>query len=433
MPLTSLPFRWRLGFALVLLLPALGWLVLAQLVPDEAALARQLTAQLERQFGVPVTIESLHWRLLPRPLVRIHQLRTGQAQPLQIESLRAWPSLGALLQGQVVLERLAIDGAVVPQASLQALVGAAAPAAPGSGVALSRVQFSNLVWIPRHGPQLPLEGELRLDADGLPASATVQRGDADPALRLRMQRTATTTPGGSWLTTVDAGGGTATGTLVLAAADGGGLRLHGSLEVVGVGVEPALAALGRKAPLQGRASGTTTLEARAAGVAGLLPALRSSTRFRIDNTVLLGIDLAGAARSAGRNTAGQTPLERVTGQLDTQNTPAGMVSRYTAVEAHSGVLTATGQATLAQGRIEGRFAIDLVDGLVGVPLRIDGPTASPQVSVPGAAVAGAVVGTAILPGVGTAVGARVGAALDQIFGGGDKRSPAPVASAPAKR
>ena len=110
-----------------------------------------------------------------------------------------------------------------------------------------------------------------------------------------------------------------------------------------------------------------------------------------------------------------------------------MVSRYTAVEAHSGVLTATGQATLGQGRIEGRFAIDLVDGLVGVPLRIDGPTASPQVSVPGAAVAGAVVGTAILPGVGTAVGARVGAALDQLFGGGDKRSPAPVASAPAKR
>ena len=72
--------------------------------------------------------------------------------------------------------------------------------------------------------------------------------------------------------------------------------------------------------------------------------------------------------------------------------------------------------------------MDLVDGFVGVPLVISGPTDNVQVSVPKGAVAGAVVGTALLPGVGTAIGARLGAAIGKFF----SAAPAPSASAARK-
>ena len=84
---------------------------------------------------------------------------------------------------------------------------------------------------------------------------------------------------------------------------------------------------------------------------------------------------------------------------------------FKVIKARSGKLSVSGDATLANRRIEAELAVDLVDGIVGVLLVIYGPTGNVQLSVPKGAVAGAVVGTALLPGIGTAIGARVGAAV----------------------
>ena len=72
--------------------------------------------------------------------------------------------------------------------------------------------------------------------------------------------------------------------------------------------------------------------------------------------------------------------------------------------------------------------MDLIGGLVGVPLRVTGPVNAVKVSVAPGVLAGAVVGTAVLPGIGTALGVRVGAALGKLFG-----SEAPAAGRPAPR
>ena len=133
---------------------------------------------------------------------------------------------------------------------------------------------------------------------------------------------------------------------------------------------------------------------------------------------LLNFDMDKAIRSAGKEHAGKTPLDSVTGQLDTQNTPDGMVLDFTRVKAASGALSASGKAHIANRQIEAELAVDLVEGLVGVPLKLSGPLAHVNVSVPPGAVAGAVVGTAVLPGAGTAIGARIGAALGKIFNSG---------------
>ena len=93
-----------------------------------------------------------------------------------------------------------------------------------------------------------------------------------------------------------------------------------------------------------------------------------------------------------------------------------MVVDYSKIKVTSGALSASGKARVANRRIDAEFAVDIVDGLVGVPLKITGPMDQVRVSMPVSALAGAAVGTAILPGVGTALGARIGAAIGQIFG-----------------
>jgi uncharacterized protein involved in outer membrane biogenesis len=201
------------------------------------------------------------------------------------------------------------------------------------------------------------------------------------------------------------------------------------LQPRGIEVASALSAFNHTPILSGKASGDTTLSASGQTVAQLAQSVHTQTSFTMGHAQLLRFDLDKAMRSAGQQHAGKTPLEAVSGQLDTQNTARGMVVKLINVKASAGALSASGQARLAQRQVDAEFAVDLVDGVVGVPLRLSGPMDHVKVSVPPGALAGAAVGTAVLPGVGTAIGARLGATLGKIF----SPEPAPKASAASKK
>jgi uncharacterized protein involved in outer membrane biogenesis len=231
-----------------------------------------------------------------------------------------------------------------------------------------------------------------------------------------------------WTTQIRIGGGTADGEVELKTRDKGRLRLEGMLKPQGVEVASALAAFNRRSVIAGTASGDTSLLANGDTVGELAQTLHTQTRFQLRPATLLRFDLDKAVRTLGKDYAGQTPLDAVSGQMDTQNTAQGMVVTYTGVKATSGALTASGQARIANRHVDAEFAVDLVDGVIGVPLKVSGPFDKVKVSTPAGAVAGAVVGTAVLPGIGTAIGARIGSTLGKIF----SPEPAP-AKAPAPR
>jgi hypothetical protein len=176
--------------------------------------------------------------------------------------------------------------------------------------------------------------------------------------------------------------------------------------------------------ISGKASGVTTLTANGDNAGELAQSLHTQTPFTLGPSTLLRFDLAKAVRSLGKEHDGQTPLDAVSGQLDTQNTANGMVIDFSGLKASSGVLSASGKARLLNRNIEAELAIDLVDGVVGVPLIVKGPLDKVNVSVPNGALVGAAVGTVVLPGVGTAIGARLGAALGSIFS--PAKAPAPA-------
>jgi uncharacterized protein involved in outer membrane biogenesis len=422
--------RWAWLLAFIAAGLAVAGLVLASLVPSNDDLARRAAAELEARLGVKTTVGTLDWHLLPTPHVVLTQIRIGQPEPITVARATAYPRLRPLLQRHLQLSTLEIDGAVVPQVSLAGL-GREPKVPPASeAVPLATLVLRDITWISPRGTELVYALQAEFDPGWRPRQAQLTRSDATPLTRLSLQRIAQQD---RWETQVELGGGSANGVIALQTASNGLMQLSGQLETKRIDVVEAMKAFKRRSVVGGLAEGTTTLSARGQTLGEMARSLQTRTRFSMAPATLLRFDLDRAIQSVGAEHAGQTPLDSLTGQLDTANSARGLVVRYTNVEARSGALSAKGAATLANRRIEAEFAVDLVDGLVGVPLTVSGTLDDPKVSVPKAAVAGAVAGTAVLPGIGTAIGARIGAAIGKLFGGGDAIAPLVPPAPPAQK
>lgn len=405
--------KWVIAAGVLAAMAGLAWLAFTALVPNDDELAAQASAELKGRLGVSVAVRALHWRLLPVPAVVMEDAATEQPQPIKVSKLTAYPNLGALLGRRLQFDRIELQGAVVPQLSLRALDVRPSNALADVGVTpLERFVFRDLTWVSRHGVAVVYDGEIDFDANWRPRQLHIRRPGFQPATDLTLTRQGQED---RWKARINVGGGTANGELELQARASGRMQLEGRLQPEGVDVASAVAAFNRKPVIGGKASGQTQLSASGASVGELARSLHTQTAFTMGRSTLLRFDLDKAIRTLGQEHAGQTELDSVTGQLDTQNTPQGMVATYTNVKASSGALSASGKARLANRQIEAEFAVDLVDGLVGVPLVLSGPVEKVAVSVPRGAIAGAVLGTAVLPGIGTAIGARLGATLGNLF------------------
>ena len=345
-----------LGAVGILLVVAIFTAVIAVLLwlPNEQQLARDVELELESALGVKVIVAALRWQLLPLPAIMLTDVATEQTPPVSFKKLTLYPKLSALYKRSLLFDLAELDGAVVPQLSLRKLgLGPGGESLPG-GLALAAIPLERFVF----------RNVTWITRRGIPV---VYDGEVDFDERWRPRTAQLRRPDykplteaglarvgqqDQWRVNIRLGGGTLNGDLQLKTTPNGWLRF----------------------------------------------------------------DMGKAVRSAGKDHTGQTALDGITGAMNTQNTPQGIVVNFKNIKARSGALSASGDATLANRRIEAEFAVDLVDGIIGVPLVITGPTDKVVVSVPAGAVAGAVVGTAVLPVVGTGIGARVGAAIGKLFG-----------------
>ena len=412
---------WALGSVLAIA-SALG-LVFALLVPGNDELAARFAAQAEAKLGVKVTIGAAHWRLSPLALV-IEQAATVQAEPIVFSRLVIQPDLDALRRGRVTRAHVLVDGGVMPQLSLRALKIQPAPATQEDrGLLIEQLRFRNLTWITRHGIALEFEGSTLFDAGWLPRQVELVRSGVQPLTQFTLAREGADT---QWQVRVLLGGGTAHGQIVLQTQGDGTLRLTGQLEPRQVEVASAMAAFKRQSAVRGKATGRTTLSASGKGLAALAQSLQ--TQFSVASAVLQNIDVDKAIRSVGQDRAGETPLRSLTGTMHTQNTPNGIEVRYSGIQASGETFSASGGGSIINRRINAEVKVDMVGGLIGVPLKVTGLLDAPQVSVAipastvAGATAGAVIGTAVLPGVGTAIGA--GVAIGKLFKGDEPKKAA---------
>jgi hypothetical protein len=415
------------GFSIIVLLGAF----LFSRIPSDEELANLVATRLETSLGVPLSVGSIHWRLLPVPVVVIENATTLQAQPIVIKKLTAAFNVASFWQRHLKVDHIDLDGAVLPQMSLHDLGAKHVEAGVvGSGVellTLSHLYFHDVTWISRYGNKVLFDGEVNFDQDWRPRSVHLQRPGFEPPTEITLARLG---HDDKWDININMGGGTANGQIQLQTSDKGGMRLTGKLQPSGIEVASSLEAFNIRPIIEGKASGETTLSAVGNTVAEIAQSLHSTTRFTMGASTLLRFDLNKAIRSVGQDHAGTTALDSVRGQMETQNTPDGMVFEFTDMKASSQVLSASGKARVANRHIDAECTVDLVEGLVGVPLKVSGPLGHVQVFVPKGALAGAVVGTAILPGIGTAIGARIGATLGTLFGkkpASEKDLPPPAA------
>ncbi|MDZ4175861.1 MAG: hypothetical protein U1D36_15515, partial [Hydrogenophaga sp.] len=303
--------------SLAALLGAL-WLALVWFIPGDEDLAAHAAGELQGRLGVPVRLGALHWRLLPVPAVVLEDVATDQPQPITVRTLTAYPDLLALLQRRVVLDRVELDGAVVPQLSLRALDATPRGGAAEAGaMPLARFVFRDLTWLSRHGVAVVYDGEIDFDPGWRPRHAVVRRPGFTPATDLTLTRQGQED---RWTAHINVGGGTAHGEVQSQTRADGRLVLNGQLRPSGVDVASAVAAFNRKPVIAGKATGNTVLSAQADTLVGLAQSLHTKTVFTMGAATLLRFDLDKAVRSLGKEHAGQTPLDAVSGQLDTQNT-----------------------------------------------------------------------------------------------------------------
>jgi uncharacterized protein involved in outer membrane biogenesis len=387
-----------------------------RLVPDDQELASRIAAAAEQNLGVKVKVGGAHLQLWPQPELVLADVATVQQQPISVRHVAARPRLSELLKGRLSFQHAQVDGAVIPVLSLRGLhVNPAAPHA-SVPVPVEQVQFLNLTWITRLGKELQFDGNARFDAGWQPREAELIRPGVQPAFRLALSRQ----DPDHWLVRVQVGGGTANGQVGLSRTKSGALVLVGQLEPRDVEVAGALDAFKGHSVLRGKAFGKTQISASGGNVAELAGSLHTRTAFSMSQATLLHIDMEKAIRSFGKDFAGQTRLRTLTGQMDTQNTPDGMVVHYSGLKAQGESFQAKGEGTVANRRVDGELTVDLVGGLVDVPLTVSGPIGQAHVHVPVSKVAGegagAIVGTAVLPGIGTAIGAGIGRAVGRVMG-----------------
>lgn len=437
--------KWLAGLAVAAGAVTLVVALLLRLVPSDAELAQRIEAAMANASGVKVSVGAVRWQLRPLPVVVVDNLVTDQPHPVVLKKLSLYPDISALWQRRIKLDLVELEGAVVPQQSLRALDGAARSVRSGEAIDIgappgnvdwtlddlpvSRFVFRDVSWVSRTGVAAQYDGQADFDTGWRPRMAQLRRPGAKVATDLSLSRQGQQD---RWAVLLNTGGGTGHGELQVQTLSNGRLRLSGKLQPKGIEVASAAQAFNRRPLIAGQASGTTTLSADGLNAIELAQSLHTQTTFTMGPSTVLRFDLDKAVRSLGKAHDGQTRLDSVTGRLDTQNTAGGMVINLTRIKATSGALTASGNARLLNRQIDAEVAVDLVDGLVGVPLTITGPLDKVTVSAPAGTVAGAVVGTAVLPGVGTAIGARLGAAVNRMFGPAPARGKA-VAPTPPER
>lgn len=410
--------KWLLFGGLVLLLLAAAGLFLLWRWTSTDDFRLRVEREASQALGVAVKLGHVELALWP-PAVALERVSVASQPPLTLERIEAVPLWTSLLTDSPVLDALVVRRAVLPQQALAAIAAglqkkkpaAAAPGPKGPPTRLlpRRLVLQEVTWIDIRGRPMTLDAQVALAADGWPESAQAKiLAGRFAGAQATLQRQPE-----AWNLRAEIGGGTVTGPLSLAGRDGGWL-MQGRLVTDKVEVA-ALTAPHRA--LTGRLDAQTTLQAEFRDPGAIADALRTQTRFTVRQAVIHGLDLAKAVKSVGTSKGGQTALDTLAGQVTTQ----GQAVQLSNLVASSGLLAASGQVAMAANRsLSGRVTVELgsasLGGALGVPLVVGGTVDDPTVTLSRAALVGAALGTAVMPGVGTGAGAKIGESLRGLFG-----------------
>ena len=200
--------------------------------------------------------------------------------------------------------------------------------------------------------------------------------------------------------------------------------LAAEVAVNGIAMQSLVEALTNEVLFTGNMDGAAKFSMRLDEFERFPENLQLAGNFHLRNGVLTKVDLVQAASNLGKaNTAGGTTrFDDLTGLLNVD--ASGY--HFRKLKIVSGALNAEGRVDVSPSlQLGGMLDTEVkgTAGLVSMPMVVSGTLNNPVVRPSKSALAGAAVGTAILgPGLGTAVGIKIGGFLNKLFGKNDDKS-----------
>lgn len=411
----------------------------------------QIERLLSDRIREPVRLKSLRLAGLPLPHLVIEGVEIGKAD-VKVGRIAVTPDLLSLLTDTKVIRNVEVSGLVINQNALDRLplwIASDPKAKPADFTVLVRsVSLDDALLKLQKTTFGPFDARVDISSAGQPERADITARDgkfkatikpAGKKFNIEVQAKNWRLPAGPPIyfdellvqgvaTMEDANlseikaklyGGTITGQTTVGWQKG--LQLKGSYAVSALELRELVPLFSPETRLSGRLTAKPVFSANAPNAEQLKNALRLETPFDIRDGVLQGIDIQKAATSLmTRDSSGQTRFDTLSGHFAMERG----TQRITSLKVSSGSLAADGNVTIAPNKaLSGRINAKVtVAGMAAatVPLNISGTVDSPLALPTGAAMTGAAIGTAILPGAGTAAGAKVGDWVDGLFGGKKK-------------
>ena len=435
--------RWGIAGALVIVLAVLA----APFVVPLRQWMPQLSELASMRLGQRVALADLQLSLWPKPGAIARGVRIGKSNEIVIDEVRLSLAPQTLLDDVPVIDEIRARTVSLNEAGLAIITGltrraAAASSGRPAGWRIARVVFEDVAL--EHQTLRLQPFDLTLDFGAGNALARITAVTRDGSFRLSMRprdagELALEVHAKHWrvpvkgvgleFTSLVAQGQLRGRTLTLksvhtAIYDGrvGGeavLRwgdrwdLRSALDIRGVDMEKLQRALKRPVKIRGRLTAHALVHSRAKRVGALIDAVALDAPFRIEDGALGGVDLVKAATLSGEDASrsGETRFDEFTGKLSVR----GRARRVDDFCARSSALVAGGNVQVdARERLSGRLDVSVADtaGLIRVPVRLSGTSSDPIATPSQLMSVGALIGTLILPGVGTAIGASAANLLE---------------------
>ncbi len=437
----------KILFSIGLIVIAL--VILPFLVPTQSYLQKAERIASDK-LGVPVTIANGHFSFLPSPRLVAGGIVVGKNQEVVIDELVVVPTLSSLF-ADIKKVNLKLTKPVIKKDVLTIISTLSANKsenAEAAAINVSHIDIAEmkLIWpdidLPVFNAEIVLTQLNQLDTaviqtvDGkLKADVTPNRDEHLVMLSVEKWTLPTRLPlfidkamlkmhlKGNRLTVpkIDVAlyQGKVAGDAVLtwpAGKSAANWKLSGRLNINNLSVKEPSSMVSKTVYLSGSlfADGSFSASAKEAGQ--LLERLQASFKFKINQGVLHGLDLAKVASLLIKQTqnGGQTQFDAFSGLLNV----SGKQYHLKNLNISSGLLVAKGQVKVKPNKaLDGSVAVEVKNSisLVAIPLDVSGTVSKPVVLPSKAALAGAAAGTAILgPGVGTSLGIKAAGALDSV-------------------
>lgn len=416
-------------------------LIVPFFVPMQTYL-RQAEEFASEQLEQPVTIDSAHFFLLPRPHVTANNIVLGNNQALKIDALVITPTLTSLFSDIKTID-LQFKNPEIKKAALDFIVALSSDEQSGSDSAKVHVRNIEidelkLIW---SNMALPiLNAELRLStlnalefatiesADGSLKVEVIPNGDEqlielninkwtlpvdlplfidNAKFEMRLKGSQLAVP----IIDIKMYGGKVTGEANLNWTKN--WKLNGKFHVDNLAVQQPSRLVNKLVYLSGNLFADGNFASAAKEASGLSDYIQTNFQFKVNNGVLHGLDLVKIASLLVKQKqgGGETQFDAFSGELKS----AGKQYHLRNLVISSGLLVAKGQVKVKPNKaLDGAVTVDVKNsmGLAAIPLDVSGTVSNPSLFPNKAALAGAIAGSAVLPGVGTSIGMKAGQKAD---------------------